>query len=165
MDEEIAREKKNARKRAARTSKTEDREQMEFVTWARENCELIWHTPNARKYSRASWAYWNAMGVQAGIPDILMVYRGVRWALEFKRPGEKLTDEQEAVLGILRVQGWRVAVVESCEDAKKFVREDHQCTWVKYDYGNMRVCSECKAKDRYTVSHDGRGWVPAGRAI
>jgi len=62
------------------------------------------------------------MGVQAGIPDVMMICHGVHIAIEFKRPGEKPTLEQKAVQGMLHSRGWSVAVAESCEEAKKFVR-------------------------------------------
>ena len=123
---EIGREERNARRRAARKKHppaSEDVEQMAFVAWARPRCDLVWHTPNARQYSRRSWAYWKAMGVLSGVPDVLLFYRGILFALEFKRPGEKPSLGQRAVMKMLRGLGVNVEVVYSCEEAKKILMD------------------------------------------
>lgn len=63
------------------------------------------------------------MGVQPGIPDVMMICGNADIAIEFKRAGEKPTDAQKAILAKFHLGGWDTAVVESCEEAKKFVRE------------------------------------------
>ena len=123
LEQEIAREQKKAKSRAARKPPLEDTQQIDFIAWARKHAELVWHTPNARKYSRAAWAYWNAMGVEPGILDIFLLIRGVRMAIEFKRPGEKPTAKQRRVGEILARYGYEVAFVYSSEEAKNFVME------------------------------------------
>ena len=125
----IGREERNARRRAAKKRHpfaSEDKEQIAFVAWARPRCDLVWHTPNARQYSRRSWAYWKAMGVLPGIPDVMLFYRGVMFALEFKRPGEKPSSGQRDVMKKLHELGVKVAVVYSCEEAKNFLMDNTQ---------------------------------------
>jgi len=125
LETEILREKTIARKRAAKGPPREDRAQIEFIEWARKHCELVWHTPNARKYSRRSWAYWKAMGVEPGMPDVMLICQGTHIALEFKRTkNDKPSVRQKAVLGMLHNRGWKVAVVSSCPEAVRFVREN-----------------------------------------
>lgn len=120
----VKRELRNARKRAQRRKQVkEDHEQQEFVKWAREHAELVWHTPNARKYSRGSWEYWRSMGVENGIPDILMFCQGARIALEFKQPGKEPTVKQRAALDVFAENGYVTGVVYSAEEAKDLVRE------------------------------------------
>ena len=122
LEAEIDREERNAMRRAAK-GKTwkEDREQMAFVEWARPRCDLVWHTPNTRKYSRRSWTYWKAMGVEPGIIDIFIFYQGIFFALEFKVPGKKPTKKQEEVMCVLEAMGAKVKTVYSFEEAKDFV--------------------------------------------
>lgn len=40
-----------------------------------------------------------------GLPDRLLIYDGIHWFLELKRPGERPTDLQEAVAKSLRSHG------------------------------------------------------------
>jgi hypothetical protein len=131
----VMRELQAAKRRAAKkkraNSHLEDAEQKAFVQWARTRVDLVWHTPNARKYSRGSWHYWKSMGVEAGIPDILIMHfrhcqlapspGPRRIALEFKAPGRKPTKAQRRIHDIFAASGWSVVTVYSAEEAKRVV--------------------------------------------
>ena len=52
-----------------------------------------------------------------GIPDIVGVFRGTFFALEVKRPGEKPTPIQEAVIEQINAAGGVAEVVTSIEEA------------------------------------------------
>jgi hypothetical protein len=66
--------------------------------------------------------------LQRGVPDILGVYRGVFFALEVKRPGQKPTALQLAILGQIRGAGGRTAVVTSIPDVQVFLRDIGEVT-------------------------------------
>ena len=52
-----------------------------------------------------------------GIPDRLLVYDGLHWFLELKRPGERPTELQESVARMLRSHGSTTL----CADTKRRV--------------------------------------------
>ena len=51
-----------------------------------------------------------------GWPDLVFAVRGVRWAVELKVPGGRLTDAQARRLEALERNGWHVAVCWSYEE-------------------------------------------------
>ena len=55
---------------------------------------------------------------QAGVPDIVGVYRGRFFALEVKQPGNKPTVLQAAMLRQITAAGGIAAVVTSVEEAR-----------------------------------------------
>ena len=60
-----------------------------------------------------------------GRPDFLCVYQGIPFAIEVKRPGEKVTGAQRDQLGHWKASGSRVAVVHSLQEAIEFINS--QC--------------------------------------
>lgn len=57
----------------------------------------------------------------AGIPDIIVCYRGKFIALEAKRPGGKLTKLQEKTIKDIRAAGGKVYVVMSVDEVKEIM--------------------------------------------
>ena len=84
--------------------------------------QLLWHTPNGGKRSKIEAARFKAMGVRAGVPDLLLaVPRGGHHALfiELKAPGRRnaTTPLQDMVSDALERQGYCTVVCDSFESA------------------------------------------------
>ncbi len=82
--------------------------------------------PNAAKRSPGLAAWLRREGLTAGVPDVLLlVPRGI-WcglAIEFKRPGGKISPAQSFMIDDMRGEGWKVAVMHSTEEAITIVKE------------------------------------------
>lgn len=67
---------------------TEDRIQASMVKWFKETFPeaVIFHVPNGKKLSRISGAIFKAIGVLAGIPDLIIVTYGKIFFVEVKTP-------------------------------------------------------------------------------
>lgn len=78
---------------------------------------VFWHTPNegARTISEASRL--KAMGVKAGIPDLVLVFGGRMYAIEIKTRTGKLSADQEAMIAALTASGAIVAVAYGLDQA------------------------------------------------
>jgi len=60
---------------------------------------------------------------KAGQPDIIACYHGRMLALEVKRPGNKATKLQQAILAKWEAAGVVTAVVTCVEDVKEILKE------------------------------------------
>ena len=60
---------------------------------------------------------------RAGVPDLLVCYRGFFVGLEVKRPGAKPTKIQEYEIGTIINAGGIAAVVRSVDDVKKVLQD------------------------------------------
>jgi VRR-NUC domain-containing protein len=74
---------------------------------------LLFAVPNAAKREKKTRGLLLAMGMKAGVPDLLLPvprdgYIGL--AIEMKRIGEKASDVQMAWIDALEEQGWRAIV-------------------------------------------------------
>jgi len=78
---------------------------------------FFWHTPNEGKRGFVNAAALKAMGMTAGIPDLLILKSGQLHALELKAPGGCLTDAQRLVLAHLENCGAQTAVAHSLDEA------------------------------------------------
>lgn len=76
-----------------------------------------WHTPNEGKRGFVNAAHLKAMGMTAGVPDLLILKDGSLYAIEFKAPGGRLTPSQRLVLDRLRDCGAMAVVAFSVEEA------------------------------------------------
>lgn len=80
---------------------------------------LWWHTPNGGKRSAREAARLKAMGVKAGVPDVLIFERtntGFGCAIELKIKPNKPTVEQLATMEALRGRGWQATVCHSMDE-------------------------------------------------
>jgi len=66
--------------------------------------------------------------LQRGVPDILAVYRGRFFALEVKRPGQKPTRLQRAVLQQIRATGAVAETVTSVRQVKGVLASIEEAT-------------------------------------
>ena len=58
-----------------------------------------------------------SMGVRAGVPDLICIYRGGVFALELKAEGGKLSDRQREVIELMQRAGATVAVAHGLDAA------------------------------------------------
>ena len=80
---------------------------------------LLIHVPNGGYRTRAEAGRFKAMGVVAGVPDLLLfaprgVYNGL--ALELKAGASKPSTNQVEYLDLLSRSGWRAQLCYSVED-------------------------------------------------
>jgi len=115
--------------------KSEDREQIEFVSWIKQNYpeEKVIHIPNGKKRSIIDAVRLKAMGVMKGVPDLF--FPSLYLWIEMKKVKDgKLSPEQKVVMESLRRDGYRVAVCKGAEEAKalflsyKTLQHDQPCT-------------------------------------
>ena len=78
---------------------------------------VAWHTPNGGRRSKSEGGRFKAMGVMAGVPDIIAINRGTVHALELKHLKGKLSPAQKATLDALELAGARVAVAYTLDEA------------------------------------------------
>jgi Holliday junction resolvase len=84
-------------------------------------------TKNILKYLRSlkdcfAWKVHGGMYGTAGIPDVVVCYRGRFLAFEVKRPGNKPTKLQAATIKKMRQAGGDVHVVTSVGEVKEVMR-------------------------------------------
>jgi len=82
-----------------------------------------WHTPNGGARSGLEAKRFKEMGVLAGIPDYFMLW-GTLYALEFKKPGGRLSGAQIEMHPRLLAAGAIVHTVDNLDDAKRFCRDN-----------------------------------------
>lgn len=82
---------------------------------------LIWHTPNGEDRDIRTAIVLKAMGVKPGVPDIFAPE--MRLFIEFKAPGEDLSDAQALVIAELRRVGYDVVVEDDHERAFAMIEE------------------------------------------
>ncbi len=78
---------------------------------------FFFHCPNEGKRGFVNAAALKAMGMTAGVPDLLILKAGELFALELKAPGKPLTPSQRLVMERMRDCGAQVAVAKSIDEA------------------------------------------------
>lgn len=63
---------------------------------------------------------------QAGLPDLIVLYRGRLFAVEIKRPGGKATQLQLHTLAEMQKAGATVCVARSVDDVRTLIEETMQ---------------------------------------
>ncbi|UOF77225.1 hypothetical protein [Caudoviricetes sp.] len=103
-------------------SKSEDKEQIEFVSWFKKNYpnEMIIHIPNGKKRSIIDAVRLKAMGTKKGVPDLFFPEMKL-WIEMKKEKGGKLSPEQAELIQCLRNCGYTVGICNGCEEAKTFI--------------------------------------------
>lgn len=57
--------------------------------------DAVWfHVPNGGARTKAEAGIFKAMGVKAGVPDVLILWRGQLYCIELKAPGRSLSPGQ-----------------------------------------------------------------------
>lgn len=103
--------------RPRRQSRPEDAIQRAVVQHLRQRGVpglIFWHTPNGGKRSPIEGAIFKALGVRAGVSDIIAVHDGKIFALELKAEGGTPTEAQLTFLSDMEkagaYTGWVVGV-------------------------------------------------------
>jgi hypothetical protein len=78
---------------------------------------FFWHTPNEGKRGFVNAAALKAMGMTAGVPDLIILKAGNLHAMELKAPGGRLTPSQRLVMDRMEECGAQVAVAHSIDEA------------------------------------------------
>jgi hypothetical protein len=91
-------------------------------TWNKypETRGLVWHTPNGGKRNAMEAAKFKAMGVIAGIPDLLCLWKGKLYAFEIKVDGDRQSEAQKEVEAKLQANGADCYIIKNTPD--EFVR-------------------------------------------
>ena len=108
----------------------EDSEQMTLFRWAvfqsgiYPELDLLFHIPNGGKRGKSEAARFKAMGVKAGVPDLLLpVPRGGFHGLfiELKAPNGVKSSNQDKWLKALSAQGYSVHLCYGWEEASAVI--------------------------------------------
>lgn len=78
---------------------------------------FFWHTPNEGKRGWVNAAALKAMGMTAGVPDLLILKDGQLHALELKAAKGRLTPSQRLILERMESCGAQTAVAHSIDEA------------------------------------------------
>lgn len=82
---------------------------------------LWWHTPNGAhvpgRRGRVQGGIQKAMGVRAGVSDIVALHKGRFFALELKVPGGQPTELQLEFISAVRANGGFACVAEGLDQA------------------------------------------------
>ena len=93
--------------------------QYECVKWMKRHLAkevVFFHVPNGGKRSRREGAIFKAIGVVAGVPDLIILWRGVQIAIELKAGKGSSTEEQKDMQERLKAIGWHVAECRSLQE-------------------------------------------------
>ncbi|MGL5064680.1 MAG: VRR-NUC domain-containing protein [Microcoleus sp.] len=105
-------------------AETEDYEQIELIKWCAMHPDprpsSIYAIPNGEKRSPKTGAKLKRLGVKAGIPDLFLSvaaqgFHGLY--IEMKKKGGRISDDQKIQIQILKLEGYRVEVCWSKEEA------------------------------------------------
>ena len=98
---------------------SEDAIQMEVVRRLREAGVAFFHVANERRTSPRQGAKLKAMGVSAGVPDLIILdpERELTFVLELKADRGRLSEAQQGWLEVMSDTGWRTAVTYGLTEA------------------------------------------------
>ncbi len=83
---------------------------------------IWWHTPNGELRNKSVAAKSKAMGVLAGVPDLVLLHEGRAYGLELKTSTGRVSAEQRAVLAAFEQAGAFTAVAFNVEAALEILR-------------------------------------------
>lgn len=83
----------------------------------------MFHVPNGGFRSAAEAGIFHAMGVVAGVPDLVFVHDGRAFGLELKAEDGRLTEAQRNAHVRLRDAGMRIETVRGFDEALERLRE------------------------------------------
>ena len=85
--------------------------------------DAVWfHPPNGGARSKAEAGIFKAMGVKAGVPDLIIIYRGRVVAIELKGEKGRLSPAQKEMHAQLSLAGALVYTAMSVEHVEGFLR-------------------------------------------
>lgn len=81
----------------------------------------FFHVPNGGKRGKIEAVHMKAIGVVAGIPDLLLIYNSRIFAFEVKSQTGTLSDEQKKVHEAWKKQGVNVVIIRTFEEFKNII--------------------------------------------
>ncbi len=85
--------------------------------------DAVWfHCPSGGGRSKAEAGIFKAMGVKAGVPDLIIIYQGRVTAIELKAPGGTLSPGQKLMHARLSLAGVLVYTATRIEEVEGFLR-------------------------------------------
>jgi hypothetical protein len=78
---------------------------------------LYWHTPNEGRRTKAEAGKLKAMGMTAGIPDLVLICDGRTFGLELKRMKGRASPQQVAMVEAFQRAGADAAIVAGVDAA------------------------------------------------
>jgi len=90
---------------------------LEHLRWRGVPGLFAFHVPNGGWRSPVEAAIFRALGVVAGVPDILIIHDGQLFALELKTEHGRLTQTQAETQQRMRAAGAHVAVASGIDEA------------------------------------------------
>ena len=86
--------------------------------------DAVWfHPPNGGARSKAEAGIFKAMGVKAGVPDIIIIWRARVFAIELKGERGKLSSAQKEMQFRFRMADARVSTARTIEEVEWILRE------------------------------------------
>lgn len=82
--------------------------------------------PNGEKRDRKTAIKLKRMGVRPGFPDVFCPYRREGYIglwIEFKKPGEDLSDQQKLLFPFLENMGYKIMVCDNANDALEQLKQ------------------------------------------
>lgn len=98
------------------------RDIIRFARWALPHNAMIFAVPNGGKRHSAAAARLVGMGTMAGVPDLLLLYRGHTLGIEVKLPGTYLSPTQKQVHARMTGCGINCVVVRSLDEFAAHLR-------------------------------------------
>jgi hypothetical protein len=82
---------------------------------------MVHHSPNSGKRSKFEQYRLKILGVSSGYPDLVLVYKGLKIALELKVGKNKATEKQEKWIEALNKAGIPAKVCVGFDQSKEFI--------------------------------------------
>jgi hypothetical protein len=90
---------------------------VEHLQWRAVSDLFAFHVPNGGWRTKAEAGLLKAMGVVAGVPDLMLLHQAHLFGLELKREGGRLSPDQIAVHDAMRRAGATVSTVYGVDEA------------------------------------------------
>lgn len=111
------------RRKARRTEQTLQVSLVRVLSFALTAETAFFHVGNGGYRTYAEAGIFRAMGVKAGVPDLVFIHAGHAFGLELKSDEGQLSIAQRAMQAELREAGMRIETVRSVDEALERLRE------------------------------------------
>jgi hypothetical protein len=99
--------------------------QYECIKWMKRHLSsevVFFHVPNGGKRSMREGAIFKAIGVLAGVPDLIIAWPGTIAAVELKAGKGRASEDQIEVQARMSAIGWHVSEVRSLDQLQLLLR-------------------------------------------
>jgi hypothetical protein len=83
----------------------------------------LWATPNGGLRGKVTGANLKREGVRPGVSDLMFYYNGQLHCIEMKKPGGRVSKEQEAFLVKMQLNGAKTYICSDFEQFQQIIRE------------------------------------------